>query len=227
MKDKTRILVTHAVDFIHLADHIIIMKDGKVQAQGAYDELIFHPYMIQVQDIHSKNKKEIDDANFADALPELVKAKTHGHATATSSDYLSSSFDTQPVLGRHISQSFAPKNSNSSLMTSFEGRQLSSSSSKGLPPLPPASDRTDSQEELVDLSEGDLDKKIVSFRGLKNSMDEKMSKTIGKLLVDEADEDVSANHETYAELFKLVGGYKTVTFIAVTTIYNKYFDAYS
>ena len=25
MKDKTRILVTHAVDFIHLADHIIIM----------------------------------------------------------------------------------------------------------------------------------------------------------------------------------------------------------
>ena len=28
MKDKTRILVTHAVDFIHLADHVIIMKDG-------------------------------------------------------------------------------------------------------------------------------------------------------------------------------------------------------
>ena len=25
MKDKTRVLVTHAVDFIHLADHIIIM----------------------------------------------------------------------------------------------------------------------------------------------------------------------------------------------------------
>ena len=25
MKDKTRILVTHAVDFIHLADQIIIM----------------------------------------------------------------------------------------------------------------------------------------------------------------------------------------------------------
>ena len=28
MKDKTRILVTHAVDFIHLADHIIIMQNG-------------------------------------------------------------------------------------------------------------------------------------------------------------------------------------------------------
>ena len=32
MKDKTRILVTHAVDFIHLADHIIIMQDGSIQA---------------------------------------------------------------------------------------------------------------------------------------------------------------------------------------------------
>ena len=30
MQDSTRILVTHAVDFIHLADHIVIMKDGKI-----------------------------------------------------------------------------------------------------------------------------------------------------------------------------------------------------
>ena len=45
MKDKTRILVTHAVDFIHLADHIIIMKDGSVQAQGSYESLVTHPYI--------------------------------------------------------------------------------------------------------------------------------------------------------------------------------------
>ena len=32
MKEKTRILVTHAVDFVHLADHIVIMKDGKMHA---------------------------------------------------------------------------------------------------------------------------------------------------------------------------------------------------
>jgi len=32
LKDKTRILVTHALDFIHLADNIIVMQKGKVMA---------------------------------------------------------------------------------------------------------------------------------------------------------------------------------------------------
>ena len=30
LKDKTRVLVTHAVDFVHLADRIVIMKDGGI-----------------------------------------------------------------------------------------------------------------------------------------------------------------------------------------------------
>jgi ABC-type proline/glycine betaine transport system ATPase subunit len=30
LKDKTRVLVTHAVDFLHLTDKIIVMKGGKV-----------------------------------------------------------------------------------------------------------------------------------------------------------------------------------------------------
>ena len=59
MKDKTRILVTHAVDFIHLADHIIIMKDGSVQAQGSYESLVTHPYIEQIRGIHQKNKNEL------------------------------------------------------------------------------------------------------------------------------------------------------------------------
>ena len=30
LKDKTRILVTHAVDFVHLADKIVIMDKGRI-----------------------------------------------------------------------------------------------------------------------------------------------------------------------------------------------------
>ena len=30
LKDKTRVLITHEVDFLHLADKIIIVKDGQI-----------------------------------------------------------------------------------------------------------------------------------------------------------------------------------------------------
>lgn len=63
LADKTRILVTHAIDFVHLADKIVIMNEGKIIAQGSYDELENHPYMQQVQEIHTSNKDEIKNAN--------------------------------------------------------------------------------------------------------------------------------------------------------------------
>ena len=44
LKDKTRILVTHAVDFAHLADRIVIMDQGKIQAMGNYEELQSNVY---------------------------------------------------------------------------------------------------------------------------------------------------------------------------------------
>ena len=48
MKDKTRILATHAVEVIRKADHVIIMKNGKVQAQGTYNEIKNDEYMLQI-----------------------------------------------------------------------------------------------------------------------------------------------------------------------------------
>ena len=58
LKDKTRILVTHAIDFVHLADRVVIMKKGKVYAQGTYEELKDNEYMQQVMDIHKAHTKE-------------------------------------------------------------------------------------------------------------------------------------------------------------------------
>ena len=37
LADKTRVLVTHAVDFLHLADTIILLQKGRVVLQGSYD----------------------------------------------------------------------------------------------------------------------------------------------------------------------------------------------
>jgi ABC-type bacteriocin/lantibiotic exporter with double-glycine peptidase domain len=33
---KTRILVTHAIDFLHLVDQVILIKDGRVVLHGPY-----------------------------------------------------------------------------------------------------------------------------------------------------------------------------------------------
>lgn len=40
LKDKTRILVTHSIDFLHMADKIVMMDKGQITAQGTYDELM-------------------------------------------------------------------------------------------------------------------------------------------------------------------------------------------
>jgi len=42
LKDKTRVLVTHAIDFLHLADRIVVMKDGEVKTTGTYEEVLKH-----------------------------------------------------------------------------------------------------------------------------------------------------------------------------------------
>eukprot|EP00300_Choanocystis_sp_HF-7_P014604 c18745_g1_i2.p1 GENE.c18745_g1_i2~~c18745_g1_i2.p1 ORF type:complete len:1536 (+),score=408.64 c18745_g1_i2:44-4651(+) len=39
LKKKTRILATHQTQFLSLADHVIVLKDGKVQAQGKFEQL--------------------------------------------------------------------------------------------------------------------------------------------------------------------------------------------
>lgn len=36
LKDRTRILVTNAIDFLNKADHIVMMDQGKIKAQGSF-----------------------------------------------------------------------------------------------------------------------------------------------------------------------------------------------
>ena len=45
LRDKTRVLVTHAIDFLHLADRLCVIKDGRIQAFGTYQELQNDPHL--------------------------------------------------------------------------------------------------------------------------------------------------------------------------------------
>ena len=56
--NKTRILVTHAIDFLNLVDRIILMKDGQILLAGTYDELKDDPYLLQLKNIHKSHQKQ-------------------------------------------------------------------------------------------------------------------------------------------------------------------------
>ena len=58
LAQKTRVLVTHAVDFLHLADTIVCLKDGKIEFHGNYDEVKGHPYLKELVRIHKGNQVE-------------------------------------------------------------------------------------------------------------------------------------------------------------------------
>ena len=45
LQGKTRILVTHAIDFLAFTDKILIFKKGEIVAAGTYQELKTNPYL--------------------------------------------------------------------------------------------------------------------------------------------------------------------------------------
>lgn len=57
LKNKTRILVTHAVDFLHLVDRIMLFKDGQIILEGPYESLQNNPYLIKLMSIFKSHNK--------------------------------------------------------------------------------------------------------------------------------------------------------------------------
>ena len=54
-KHKTRLLVTHAVDFLQFVDTIILLKKGRIVLQGNYRDLKDSEYMKEVIGIHKSH----------------------------------------------------------------------------------------------------------------------------------------------------------------------------
>jgi len=130
-------LVTHAVDFVHLADRIVIMNEGKIIAQGSPEELAEHPYLVQIQDIHQSNKDEIENMNMDEV--ELGRKETISEADTVSSEEIVEDHSA-PVM-------------------------------------------TDAQ----------ISAKLNKFSGASRGLDKATEKIVGKLLVDEKDENVNAD----------------------------------
>ena len=86
LKDKTRILATHAIEFLHLADRIVVMHQGEIKAQGSYEDVLEHPIVKKIVKIHNKHKKEkkkVLKTNDEPATP-ISDAEGGGYSSATS-----------------------------------------------------------------------------------------------------------------------------------------------
>lgn len=92
LSGKTRVLVTHQLQYMPKVDHIIVVNDGKITEQGTYDQLMrdgkeFAKLIInhvhekeeeQTKPTHSRSSSSSEDAA---ALAELaIIAQTHGKA---------------------------------------------------------------------------------------------------------------------------------------------------
>mmetsp|Transcript_29533 Transcript_29533/g.39949 ORF Transcript_29533/g.39949 Transcript_29533/m.39949 type:complete len:146 (+) Transcript_29533:1428-1865(+) len=62
LKDKTRVLVTHAIDFLSVSDSIILLDKGKVVLKGHYEEVKDNEYLVKLMKIHQQQKEEAKDA---------------------------------------------------------------------------------------------------------------------------------------------------------------------
>jgi len=63
LSDKTRVLVTHAIDFLHLADKIIIMEKGRIAAQGTFSELESNEHLKQLLSVNNLNTDTVTKAS--------------------------------------------------------------------------------------------------------------------------------------------------------------------
>ncbi|KAI9339972.1 P-loop containing nucleoside triphosphate hydrolase protein [Obelidium mucronatum] len=83
LKDKTRILVTHQLHFLSRADRIVVMRDGEIVEQGAYQDLVaaggeFANLIENYGSMDEKEEKvaesqETKDKNIADEKVALDK----------------------------------------------------------------------------------------------------------------------------------------------------------
>merc|ERR1719482_1326269 len=83
LKDKTVIVVTHAIDFLHMADRIIMMDKGKITAQGTYDELQENEVFQKLQKINDLNKDDCKNENAEEAKAEDNQASEEQKEAST------------------------------------------------------------------------------------------------------------------------------------------------
>ncbi|KAI9596789.1 P-loop containing nucleoside triphosphate hydrolase protein [Syncephalis fuscata] len=79
LSDKTRILVTHQLHYLHRTDHILFMVDGEVAEQGDYNTLMANNgAFAQLMNEYGSNDKESDTEESTDDEENKLKKALDG-----------------------------------------------------------------------------------------------------------------------------------------------------
>ena len=76
LKGKTTVLVTHAIDFLHLADKVIIMDEGKINAFGHFNDIQENELLKELLETNKINKDTVKEETSASQETKETKSET-------------------------------------------------------------------------------------------------------------------------------------------------------
>lgn len=213
-KGKTTILATHAVDFFHLADKIILVDQGKLMGFGTMESLKDNQMMYDIMQEHNSQRQEV----LATAAGAKKRSSSPGGMQKSLTGRLLEGIDNKdkkgPGLGK--TKTFNPMSRSKLEFKRIEPKRddtAAPSRDTGdiLNDLTKGQDFT--QDEDTNTATGSLIKKATTMmeevkkQATKKSNDDK--KDDGKLIEKTEEEDEilqEASWDTYAKVLKQSGG---------------------
>lgn len=231
LRNKTRVLVTHAVDFLHLADRIVIMQGGKIQAQGTMTELENNPHLKQVMETHRKNQVKTQKETSTDSVIENPSLRLENESLLKSSDTDLSTSRFKLNRSDDVSLTISNLIPDPKRVTAKEIEVIEEEDEDRMKFIEPDADLPESPLDIEIEEEGDgeeIDAKTVAsevdrkFRqlGLHGMVDTQ----IAKIIEDESREAVIVKPESYKKLYTLTGGFPIFFIINLSVIFAVFFS---
>ena len=176
LKDKTCVLVTHAIDFLSYAHKVVVMEKGRIITQGTYDEVKDHKVVKKLLEVNDLNKNKVTEKKM-----KLNKEGVVVESEETDQEY--DSADEEANLDQKSAKNEKP--------TETKTEKNAVEQEKDLTMVPSYTTK--------DLTRQQKDEK---FSKLGKTTD----KNDGKIIRDDDDEDVGVGLKTYKQLACLFGG---------------------